>query len=102
MENNIISNVTYAPETVKWPQRLLRRMFSRKQHFPIRDNNDLAGFALGYLETNVVCCLGWQDRLRILLSGKLEVLIRTKTDVLVNRAESESIMNVLSPNYKVG
>jgi hypothetical protein len=72
--------------------------------FPTRhllSPNDQPGYAESYLVTGAICVFDFVDRLRILVSGKVEVLTYTKTDVIVNRALSTSVAYVLPPTYRV-
>lgn len=55
---------------------------------------DTPDFAAGALMTDVVVRLSFTDRLRVLLTGWLHVQQHTKTDVIVNRAESRSTVRV--------
>jgi hypothetical protein len=49
----------------------------------------------GAITTDVVVVLGAADRLRILITGRLHVAIRTKTERVVDRAISKSAVKVL-------
>ncbi len=72
--------------------------------FPMRNlpvPNDESDYAEGYITTVAICVFDWLDRLRILVSGKVEVKIYTKTDVMVNKAHSTSVASVLPPNEKL-
>lgn len=55
------------------------------------------GLAAGYLVSRVVIRFDWKDRLRILVSGRVEVQVQTTTDVFVRAAVSKSVVNVLPP-----
>jgi hypothetical protein len=81
-----------------WLQRLVERLFPGKWNEP---PEDLEGFAPSYMVTEVVAVLDWKDRLRVLVSGKLNVSTQTKTDVVVNKMDSKSAVYVLSPYYPV-
>ena len=59
---------------------------------------DLEGYAPSYIVTRVVSHLDWKDRLRVLWSGRLAVETQTKTDVVVNKMVSQSVVYVLPPN----
>lgn len=62
---------------------------------PAMDDED--GWAPGQITTNVFVYLDWKDRLRALVSGRLEVQTRIQTDVHVSRARSRSKVGVLPP-----
>ena len=65
------------------------------------DLEDAEGFAPAYLETGVINVLDRWDRLRVLISGKVLVVVATKTDVIVKRAVSRSNVSILPPDYPV-
>lgn len=74
--------------------RLLSRLFpSRRPDIP----DDLEGWAPSYMQTHVVVHMDWQDRLRVLVSGKVHIQTNTKTDVTVGRMESWSTVHVEPP-----
>jgi hypothetical protein len=75
-------------------ERFVDRLFPAR-HLDIPE--DLEGFAPSYMVTGVFARLDWQDRLRLLVSGKLHVEIRTKTDVIVSKMVSQSVVYVLPP-----
>ena len=47
--------------------------------------------------TEVVASLGWRDRLRVLVSGKVHVSTSTRTDVNVSKVHSETAVWVDAP-----
>lgn len=55
------------------------------------------GFVVGAFATHVVAHVSWLDRLRLFISGRCEIIVYTKTDVLVNKAASRSQFAVLPP-----
>lgn len=59
-------------------------------------NAETPGFSPGSLCTDVNVHLDFGDRMRLLLTGWLEVEVRTKTDGLVNKAKSLSGVRILS------
>lgn len=61
---------------------------------------DLEGWALSYMVTGAVIIADWRDRIRFLVSGKAEVSIQIKTDVIVSRTHSQSAFSVLPPNFQ--
>ena len=63
------------------------------------DLEDVEGFAPAYLESVNISVLDWRDRLRVLVSGKVMVVIAAKTDVVVRRAMSRGKISVLPPNH---
>lgn len=84
----------YAPDgRTRW-QRLLSRMFPTKAA-PYME--DVDGFAPGCMRTVVVAHLDWRDRIRTLISGKVVVVTNSRTDVTVNKAQSESVVWVEAP-----
>lgn len=77
------------------PRRtLLKRLFPSR-FVPLPD--DVEGMAPGAITTRITCSLDWTDRLRLLVSGRLEVMIRTQTDAPVERAVSTSACWVKEP-----
>jgi hypothetical protein len=56
-------------------------------------------WAPGALSTETRIVLDWRDRLRVLLSGRMMVSLKTKTDVPVRRALSVSSVSVLPPSF---
>lgn len=75
-------------------ERLWRRLFpGRYREIP----EDLEGFAPSYMMTDVRIRLDWADRLRVLVSGNLRVETTTKTDVIVSKMDSQSVVCVLPP-----
>jgi hypothetical protein len=81
--------------TPSFRQRLLWRLFPTRS-VPIPEDTD--GFAPSYIMTRVISNLDWKDRLRVLLSGRLAVETQTKTDVVVSKMVSQSVVYVLPPN----
>lgn len=86
-----------------WPMRLWRRLGFRMAR-ATRDIEDDAeeraradGFVPGYLITRTVATIDWRDRLRLLVSGRLEVEVATQTDVLVRKSRSSADIGVLPP-----
>ncbi len=73
--------------------------FFPMRHLPIPNNEST--YAEGYITTVAICVFDWLDRLRILVSGKVEVKIYTKTDVMVNKAHSTSVAYVLTHKEKL-
>ncbi len=61
------------------------------------DLEDSGDFAPAYLVTGTISVLSWADRLRVLVSGTIEVVAATKTDVIVHKAFSRSKISVLPP-----
>lgn len=83
-----------APDTRSFMQRFWSRLYPQ-QRVPIPE--DLEGFAPRYMTTGVVAHFDWKDRLRVLVSGNLRVEIQTKTDVMVTKMVSQSVVSVLPP-----
>ena len=55
------------------------------------------GWADGDLTLGISIHLDWLDRIRVLVSGKLSVRTRTKTNVAVGNAKTKSLCHVLPP-----
>ena len=77
-------------------QRFWRFLGFRAAYTPLPDDPmwEASSFA-----TDTYIHLDWRDRLRALISGKLNVASRIKTDVVVNKAQTISTMTVLPPFY---
>jgi hypothetical protein len=86
---------TFAPTPRSLGRRLLDRLFPQRR-LPIPE--DTEGFAPSYMVTGCVCHLDWRDRLRVLVSGRVRIEIQTKTDVVVSRMQSQSVVCVLPPS----
>ena len=84
----------FAVDIRPWWHRLLVRMFPAAS---LAIPEDLEGWAPSYMQTHVVVCLDWRDRLRVLVSGRLHVQTNTKTDVHVERMASTSAVWVEPP-----
>lgn len=84
----------YAKDTRPFWRRWIAQLFPSKA-VPIPDG--LEGFAPSYMVTHVVSVLDWRDRLRVLVSGRIHVEIKTKTDVVVSEMHSESVLYVEAP-----
>lgn len=65
------------------------------------DEPGLEGFAPSYLRIEIIAVLDWRERLRALVSGKLQISVATKTDLPVEKAISRSVVYVLAPNYQL-
>ena len=61
------------------------------------DDLDIPGWAPGYFETTTLCVFDWRDRLRVLVSGRVIVQCKSKTDVAVERGITRSTVSVLPP-----
>lgn len=76
--------------------RLFRALGFR---YPDRDRmedfEDDKRFAQSYLFQEIVLCLDWKDRLRVLLTGQVMVAISTKTDKPVECAVGRSKVGIL-------
>jgi len=84
----------FAVDTRPWWRRLLAHFFpTGRAAIP----EDLDGWAPSHMQTHVVACLDWRDRLRVLVSGRLHVQTNTKTDVQVSRMHSASAVWVEPP-----
>lgn len=90
--NSSVDSCGLPPTTFR--KRIANRLFPQRWE-PAPE--DLEGFAPSYLVTGVEAVFDWKDRLRLLVSGRLRVEIRTKTDVIVRKTESTSVVCVLPP-----
>lgn len=66
-----------------------------------RSEDPKEGFAFGAMLTETYVYFDFWDRVRVLVSGKCEVHVWSKTDKIINRAESRSFVRVLSPDFPV-
>lgn len=82
----------FRKETI-W-ERVLRFLFP--QHW-LEPAPEELGWAPGELSLDSFVYLDALDRLRLLVSGKLAVRIRSQTDVVVNKMRSRSTISVLHP-----
>jgi len=71
--------------------------FGRPAMPDMDDMEGAEGFVESHLIVSTVTTFGWRDRLRILLSGKVEVVQAVKTDALVRRTVARSNVAVLPP-----
>jgi hypothetical protein len=55
------------------------------------------GLAEGYLQSNVAIHLDWADRLRLLVSGNMVVMLKVQTDVAVSKMRSAVAHGILAP-----
>lgn len=55
----------------------------------------------GVLSSHVQVRVDWLDRLKLLISGKCQIDVYTRTDVIVRKCESRSTFTVLAPNDKL-
>ena len=62
--------------------------------FPRASRPEVAGDARTYITTDVRVDVDWFDRLRLLVSGRILVQLRTYTDVEVKQAQSVSVFSV--------
>jgi len=64
-------------------------------------DEEFPGMPPGAIATDTQIRLGFLDRLRVLISGKVYVALKTKTDVIVETAISKSAVSVLPPTWKM-
>jgi hypothetical protein len=50
-----------------------------------------------YITSHTIAVLDWRDRLRVLVSGRVHVHMRTETNVLVTKCDSVSVVYVEAP-----
>lgn len=56
------------------------------------------GFVPGAMATRVIVHVCWLDRMRLLVSGRCEIVSYMKTDALVNKTQTRSAFAVLPPS----
>lgn len=71
------------------------------KRIPRFEDDEHPDLAPHWMTSHVIGVLDWKDRLRVLISGKIEVVVSTKTDVPVTKAVSKSNLGVLPPSYHV-
>lgn len=81
-------------------QRLWRALGFRTPFVPYPDQED--GFVEGRMLITAVSELDWADRLRVLLSGKVQHSCSVQTDILVGRAKTTVRFGVLPPGGRHG
>jgi hypothetical protein len=64
------------------------------------EDEDYPDLKPGGLVTETHVYLGWQDRLRILISGRMHVVTKIKTDVIVNKVVSTVATSIAPPKRK--
>jgi hypothetical protein len=69
-------------------QRLLAWLFPAPA---LPEMREMDGFAPAYVETHVVVQFSLGARLRVLLTGRIHVITRSKTDVPITRMFSNSV-----------
>ncbi len=83
-------------------ERFWRALGFRLSHCPGFDDVGTQGdprWAPGEVSTHVVIRLGTLDRLRVLVSGTLDVQQRMRTNVLVDDAETRTVTTVVWPGF---
>lgn len=68
-------------------------------HAPLIDDDEHLDLAPGAFICETFVKLDWVDRIRALVSGKLHIQTRSKTDVKINRALTTSNVRVLNPLF---
>jgi hypothetical protein len=82
-------------EPSTWRDRLRRWLFPRE----LCDAPEAPWACQGYLSTVVDVRLSWADRIKVLISGRLEVVVKTVTDNEISKAISGSVANVKAPGW---
>lgn len=77
-------------------QRMLRRLFPARPLMPV-DESTTTDWAIDEMLTTVDIRLDWVDRLRVLVSGRVAVDVRTQTERTPGRVWSRSSMWVRAP-----
>lgn len=88
----------YVPDRRPRWKRLLARLFPRTYFGDPFEPHD-PSWAPGSMLTVVVVKVDWRDRLRLLMSGRIEIQVRQRTDVHVNRVQSQSHFTVEPPSF---
>lgn len=65
-----------------------------------RPDSDEEGWAPGWLAVNTFAHLGWLDRLRLLISGNVEIECFVKTDVSIGKSRAVSSVGILPPGKR--
>ena len=95
------SGAYYAAPTFK--ERFWRWSGFHGAHAPRPEEDEEAeGWAPSWFIVGTRVYLGWPDRFRVLLSGKLHVEQAIKTDVPIGRSRSTSAVGILPPGTKTG
>lgn len=79
----------------RW-KRAIARLFPARH---LGEQPEREGFAPSTMLIRTVVTVSWGDRLRMLASGRCEVVTRTHTDVSVGRCVSVSQFNVNPPAF---
>lgn len=66
---------------------------------PLPTAAQLRGYAERYLDLTLGGKVPFSTRLRLLLTGRLEILVQVKTDVVVQRAETAACCYALPPRW---
>lgn len=82
-------------------ERFWRALGFGRAHVPRPDGEPQDGFAEGYMITGTLTRLGWADRIRALVSGRVMVETAMRTDVVVTKVESVSAFRVLPPGHPI-
>ena len=86
----------YAVVKDPWLSKIWRRLGFRRA-WVRRSSKAEGGFAEGYIVVESVTHFDWKDRLRILVSGRVQIEHAIKTDVAVMRSLVETDVAVLPP-----
>lgn len=83
-------------------QLLWPRLGFRRGHAPRPDEDELTeGWAPSWFVVETYVSLGWLDRIRVLISGKLHIDNAIKTDVEIGKSRATSSVGILPPNTKL-
>ena len=99
MSDSTNGGVFYSPEPrpTIWRRLGFRHRFDQELFDWKWEDPPEEGFAEGFITTNVTITVSFLDRLRLLLSGRAELSVYTKTSVTVDRAVGRSEFSVLPP-----
>ena len=86
----------YAVAKDPWLSKIWRHLGFRRA-WVRRSSEAEGGFAEGYIIVGSVMHFDWKDRLRILISGRVQIEHAIKTDVAVLRSLAETDVAVLPP-----
>lgn len=89
----------YAPDPMpRWKRWLQQKLFPQARLEPGGEDGNPA-FAPGEAVIGCNVTLDWKDRLRVLVSGKVNVESRLRTDAPIARMQSRAQFNVTPPSF---
>lgn len=85
---------------VEFKPTIWHRLGFNYAHAKSFDDTEHPDMAEAWLCVETYSQLSWIDRLRVLISGKVHIQAKTKTDVVVRHAITNSAFSVLPPTHK--